>query len=166
MKKYILIVIVSLLVVPLTVLAVSDSGRQSVEEVVAAIRQAQNASDSATIDCDRVANERWEELGEAIMAVMHPDPRQHELMDQMMGGEGSESLTAAHIAMGQRYLGCADYNFNMMSGMMGGGMMGFYPSGGSYSNYGSWDRSMMSNGSYAMMGPVGLGLSYSWGWVV
>jgi hypothetical protein len=49
------------------------------------------------------------------------------MMDEMMGGEGSESLASAHRAMGSRYLSFLQDgapNNMMMGGMMGGMSMG------------------------------------------
>lgn len=92
------------------------------EDVLQEIRDKQGLVPDEAIDPRKVSDEELEELGEAVMGIMHPDPRQHELMDQMMGGEGSRSLKSAHISMGYNYL--AGNTGDPLSGMMGRGMMG------------------------------------------
>lgn len=93
------------------------------EEIVGQIRAGQNLEETAAeVDCSRVEEDNLEELGEAVMSLMHPDPEQHELMDRMMGGEGSDSLRTMHVMMGLRYLGCDSGTMPHMTGA--GGMMG------------------------------------------
>lgn len=119
MKK--LLLISSLLVIPSFVFGHAISFDQTVGEIM----KTQGVSEISEIDCQKVTNDQFEILGDAVMGVMHPNEQDHELMDQMMGGEGSQSLKAAHVFMGKRYLGCV----SGMMGMMGGtgssyGMMG------------------------------------------
>ncbi len=92
------------------------------EGVLQEIRDKQGLGPDEAIDPRKVSDEELEKIGEAVMGIMHPDPRQHELMDQMMGGEGSQSLKSAHISMGYNYL--AGNTGGPLSGMMGRGMMG------------------------------------------
>ncbi|MBA7532016.1 hypothetical protein ES705_24242 [subsurface metagenome] len=101
------------------------------EDVLQEIRDKQGLGPDEAIDPRKVSDGKLEELGEAVISIMHPDSRQHELMDQMMGGEGSESLKSAHKSMGYNYLAGQSYGKygmfgrrGMMGGMMGGGMMG------------------------------------------
>ncbi len=92
------------------------------------------------IDCDKITDEQLEAIGDYYMEQMHPG-ESHELMDNMMGGEGSESLKQVHINMAKR-LYCND-NVYIGYGMMGSGgmmnMMGSYPASYDYSDYGYWN---------------------------
>lgn len=137
----------------------SDNG--SANDIVNEIMRSQNVKSAGEINCQRVADAEFEKLGDNVMGIMHPDEKQHELIDQMMGGEGSDSLKAAHIMMGQRYLGCnsAGFGFGMMngwgSGMMGGWgmMMPFFNGFGAFTRGG--ENSMMGNWG-------GFGLGFGW----
>jgi hypothetical protein len=86
------------------------------EVVLQEIREKQGLSPNEPINPRKVSNEDLEELGEAVMSVMFPDPRQHEIMDNMMGGEGSRQLARMHRRMGYNYLSGGSYG--MMGGMM------------------------------------------------
>jgi hypothetical protein len=88
------------------------------------------------ISCDKLTDEQLEAIGEYYMEQMHPG-ESHEMMDKMMGGEGSASLRQMHISMAQR-LYCNEDS----SGMMGGGMMGMMMGGGMMGN------NMMGNGMF------------------
>ncbi len=99
--------------------------------------------DSGT-SCDKLTEEQLEGIGDYYMEQMHPGEA-HELMDQMMGGEGSESLRRMHINMARR-LYCNESIGGMMgAGMMGGGMM-----------------KMMAGGGNMMGGSLGGGLWWLW----
>jgi len=146
---------------PVFAYANEDNYNLSVDEVVSKIIQTQSASDLSKIDCTKVSDARWGELGEVIMEVMHPDPKQHELMGQMMGGNGSDNLQILHINMGRNYLGCASGGFGMMnSGIMGSPISRIGTSSNQPTDIGS------SMGSYTMMGSsfMGEGLGGG-GWV-
>lgn len=79
------------------------------------------------ISCDELTDEQLEALGEYYMEQMHPGEA-HEIMDQMMGGEGSESLKQMHVQMAKR-LYCNEDVGGMMGsgGMMSGNMMNMMP---------------------------------------
>jgi hypothetical protein len=95
----------------------AEHGR-SLDEVIGELELKYSVGSLAEL-CDRVTDEELEEVGDAWMGVMHPNESVHERMDEMMGGEGSESLRQAHINMALGYLGCA--GGGMDRGMMGGG---------------------------------------------
>jgi len=129
---YVLVVAGAVMAVSFAVLGdvTGDHHDETIESVLEDIRREQGVDENAAIDPDRVGERNLERLGEAVMSVMHPDPRQHELMDEMMGGEGSESLAYMHQRMGYRYLAGLTER-GAWGGMMGGpGMMGGYGWGG------------------------------------
>ena len=75
------------------------------------------------IPCSELSDEQLEVIGDYYMEKMHPGEA-HEAMDNMMGGEGSESLKQAHIQMAETHY-CDNFSSSSF-GMMGnyGGMMG------------------------------------------
>ncbi|PJC23771.1 hypothetical protein CO058_01695 [candidate division WWE3 bacterium CG_4_9_14_0_2_um_filter_35_11] len=93
---------------------------ESVETILKDILKEQNVSTVQKLDVAKVSDTQWEMLGDAVMEIQHPG-QAHEIMDQMMGGEGSDSLKQMHINMGKRYLG---YGSNSI-GMMGYGNRSF-----------------------------------------
>ena len=97
------------------------------------------------ISCNKLSNEQLEAIGDYYMEQMHPGEA-HEIMDNMMGGEGSESLKQVHINMAKRiycndnvYISYGMMGSGGMMNMMGRGMMGIYPTSYAYSNYGYWN---------------------------
>src|SRR3990167_8231874 len=106
------------------------------------------------VPCSELTEDQLEHMGDYYMEQMHSGEA-HELMDKMMGGEGSESLRQMHIAMAKRIY-CYDTsgmaNYGMMGMMMGGGMMNMAGSG------------MMGNLGSGMMGNFGYGVGY-WNFV-
>lgn len=124
----------------------------SVAAVTQDIASSQKVSNPKQIDCSQVTDSQFEKLGDAYMGLGITE-EQHTAMENMMGGEGSATLTQAHINMGRAYLGCwANYkgspalNSLMMGGQYGGVKDQIYPSsgapsrptmmGGYYGNYG------------------------------
>ncbi|MDE2312415.1 MAG: hypothetical protein KGJ93_05015 [Patescibacteria group bacterium] len=87
---------------------------QANAEVGAALQNiynSQHVGDQSQIDCGKVSDDQFEKLGDAYMSVMLPNTQQHQVMDNMMGGEGSATLRQAHINMGRSFLGCwSNYN--------------------------------------------------------
>lgn len=108
MKKILLITIVILLL---------NTGLVSAHEHN--LGEAKQLIDSNT-SCDQLSDEQLETIGEYYMEQMHPGEA-HETMDNMMGGEGSDSLKQMHISMAKR-LYCNE-DVDGMSSMSNGGMM-------------------------------------------
>ena len=132
MKKTILILVIFLLGI-VAVLA-QESHDSEIEEGKKLVE--------SKISCDKLSNEQLEAIGDYYMEQMHPGEA-HEIMDNMMGGEGSESLKQVHINMAKR-LYCNE-NVYIGYGMMGyGGMMGNYMMGsgmmGNYLTYYGYDN--------------------------
>src|SRR3989344_7165279 len=125
-NKTLSILIMALLILPGLVLAAED------------FTMAKQLIDSG-VNCDNLNDVQLEAMGDYYMEQMHPG-QAHEFMDNMMGGEGSESLKLVHINMAKRIY--CNENIYIGYGMMkrgfsnGGGMMGMMS--GYYSGYGSY----------------------------
>lgn len=83
------------------------------------------------VPCNQLNESQLEQIGDYYMEQMHPGEL-HLIMEEKLGGQGSESLRQAHINMGKIFY-CGERS-NMYSGMMnimmgrsyggmGGGMM-------------------------------------------
>ena len=110
--------------------------QQNLNNLTNDIFKSQKVNSISKLDCKKINNDQFEKVGDAWMDVRIGNEATHQSMDDMMGGEGSQSLTNAHIQMGESYLGCTSTNANygwmsMMSGFnntaKGGAsnMMGF-----------------------------------------
>ena len=96
----------------------------AINAALQAIYGDQNISSRSQLDCAKVSDTQFETLGDAAMGYGITEA-QHTAMENMMGGEGSATLKAAHITMGKSYLGCwSNYN----SGPVYMPMMGYYGS--------------------------------------
>ncbi len=93
----------------------ADHG-ESIDAILSGIRSDLKLGAQDTIDPAKVSDASLEKLGEAVMSFRIPDPRQHEFMDKMMGGEGSESLANMHKFLGYRYLENGSTDFGSMMG--------------------------------------------------
>ena len=98
MRKAILLIIFVLftLIIPL-VLAHGEDPFDEAKELI-----------DSKVSCNDLSDEQLEMIGDYLMEQMHPGEA-HEVMDKMMGGEGSESLRQMHIAIAKR-LYCNDIN--------------------------------------------------------
>src|SRR3990167_8379450 len=119
MKKTILILVIFLLGI-VAVLA-QESHNNEIEEGKKLVE--------SKISCNKLSNEQLEAIGDYYMEQMHPGEA-HEIMDNMMGGEGSESLKQVHINMAKRiycndnvYIGYGMMGSRGMINVMGRGMM-------------------------------------------
>jgi len=152
-----------------TVTAQADNSNQSLDAQLKDVLATQNITEISKINCAQVTDEQFAKLGDAYMEQIHPGA-QHEYMDKMMGGEGSTSLQAVHIRMGQAYLGCG--SSCPAGAMMGGGygMMGSGMMGGYYLNNGAGFNSTFNSnekgGVYSMMGFPFMSWGFGWGWLI
>jgi len=112
MKK---IIMTLLMVLVLTALAYAH-GETGHDDLSGALEIIENK-----VSCDDLTDNEFELLGDYYMELMHPGDA-HIAMDEMMGGEGSDSLRIMHINMGKRFY-CGSEAVTdqgiMMDGMMG-----------------------------------------------
>jgi len=135
----------------------NEDHAESVEVVLQSILSSQNVTTIQELNLSRITDDQWEELGDAVMELQHPGEA-HEAMDQMMGGEGSESLKQMHINMGKAYLSYGDINYGPGT-MMGVGMMG-----NRSFNTNNWQRnSMMGDGGIGFGSMMGYGAYGNYG---
>lgn len=98
---------------------------QSADEILQNILESEGVRSASELDCDAVLGTKWEELGEAFMDERHPEEDEHNFMDEMMGGEGSEGLEFMHINMGRAYAGCSFQDVESYVNYGPRGMMGY-----------------------------------------
>ena len=116
MKKISIIVIFSMLLLSVSLVSAHEHNFAETKQLI-----------DSGIGCDKLTDEQLESIGDYYMEQMQPGEA-HEMMDQMMGGEGSESLRQVHINMAKRL-----YCNEDVGGMMGGGMMNMMM--GNYQEY-------------------------------
>ena len=129
MRKVFTILIFSMLLSGVSLVSADEHDFDEVKQII-----------DSGISCDKLADEQLESIGDYYMGQMHPGEA-HEMMDRIMGGEGSESLKQVHINMAKRlycnenvYIGYSMMGGGMMS-MIGYGMMGNYSSYYGYNNF-------------------------------
>ena len=118
MKNIFTIGIFFLLISSVLVMAHGEEDFSQAEEII-----------EEKISCDDLTDDQLEVIGDYYMEQMHPGEL-HEIMDERMGGEGSESLRQAHITMALSFY-CGEHQSlgaGMMDTMMERGMMGPYNS--------------------------------------
>lgn len=126
-----------------------DNHSESIEVILQALLDEQNVETIQELDLDKITDADWERLGDAVMEAQHPGDA-HEAMDQMMGGEGSESLTQMHINMGKAYLGSGRSNYT--SGMMMGNGNYFSDTNSSQKEYSLKDMHLEMMSKYGVLG--------------
>ena len=136
MKRFITVSMIFVILVFMSAALSADEAAREISAILSGIRQEQGVTSNGDINPDKVSDDLLAELGEAVMEVNHPNERQHEWMDEMMGGEGSQSLRSAHIMMGYNYLSGTGWRRGPYGGrgMMNDGL--FMPMMGGYDGYG------------------------------
>ncbi len=99
------------------------------------------------IPCEDLTEEQLELIGDYFMEQMHPGEA-HEVMDEMMGGEGSESLRLMHINMAESFY-CGEHEATS-GGMMGGSMMGSGGMMNMMTGYSVYDNSRSYNWLFSL----------------
>ena len=132
MKKIFTILIFSMLLLSVSLVSAHEHNFNETKQLI-----------DSEISCDKLTDEQLESIGDYYMEKMHPGEA-HEMMDQMMGGEGSDSLKQMHIQMAKRLycnedvggmMGGGMMNMMMGNNMMGSGMMGNYPTYYGYNSF-------------------------------
>lgn len=127
---------------------------QELDNDLQEIYKNQNIANQGQIDCSKITDEQFEKIGDDYMGAMFTNSVQHEAMDNMMGGEGSESLRQSHINMGRAYLGCwGNYSSGPLHMSMMGGRYGV--------GYGMMEQGCDGRYLGSMMGGY-FGGAYSW----
>jgi len=105
MKKILILTLsVMFLIVGATLWAQEEGHGRAASVIIDEIKQNQGVASLSLIDADQVNPALLEELGDAVMGLMIGDERQHQWMDEMLGGEGSEQLASTHRWIGYNYL--------------------------------------------------------------
>lgn len=105
---------------------------RAVGVIVADIEKQQNVPTTELVNVDKVPAALLEELGDAVMGALIGDSSRHDVMDRMLGGDGSPRLTAFHIDLGQQYLRNGGLNGVRMGGSWGMGRFGMMYGWGNY----------------------------------
>lgn len=112
----------------------ADGDPTNLNNAVADILKSQNITDIKNVNCAKVTDDQLEKLGDGWMDARLGEGQAHENMDNMMGGEGSQTLTSMHEQMGRNYLGCSG-SFQNSNSNWGGMMNGSYGYNGMMGNY-------------------------------
>ena len=137
----ILLAVVLVAIISSPVYAHGDESFSEAEKIIA-----------AKIPCDQLTEKQLEILGDYYMEQMHPGDM-HVMMDQMMGGEGSETLRRAHINMAKSFY-CGEHE-SVSGGMMDFMMVRQYLGGVNMMGFGT-GYGMMGAGGWLGMGLFGL----------
>ncbi len=85
---------------------IEQKNQQTLQNMTNDLLKSQNVTSVSQINCAKIASDELVKLGDAWMDVEIPNQQAHQAMDNMLGGDGSQSLDAAHTQMALRYLGC------------------------------------------------------------
>ena len=108
---------------------------ETLEEVLPLLLGKYDVQEIDELECNRLTDEDYERLGDAVMEENHPGS-QHEMMDRMMGGDGSENLRQMHRNMGRGYLNCLEGK-EVSTMMYGNGWSGMPMQGSMFGGF-SW----------------------------